>query len=101
MVKLGTLLLTALLGGAAAFAHVPKTASPPPKADLALLEFLGSWQTSDGKWVDPMTFARIDPDKLTAEHARHSGKPVPPAKAGGPGSTPPASDESRDVWHAG
>ena len=101
MAKFSALFLAALLGGAAAFASAPKTAAPPPKADPALLEFLGSWQTSDGKWVDPMTFARIDPDKLAAEHARHTGKPLPPSKSGNPGGTPPGGDEGRDSWHAG
>ncbi|MHB8425255.1 MAG: hypothetical protein ACYDB9_08900 [Gammaproteobacteria bacterium] len=50
---------------------------PPPKVDTALLEFIGTWQTSDGRSVDPMTFARIDPGKLAAEKARREGKPLP------------------------
>lgn len=100
MVKFSALLLAALLGGASVFAQAPKT--PLPKADPALLEFLGSWQTSDGKWVDPMTFARIDPDKLTAERTRHDGKPLPSSKAAGhPGNTPPGGEETRGVWYAG
>lgn len=101
MAKFAAVFLGTLLCSAAVFAQAPKAATPPPKADPALLEFLGSWQTSDGKWVDPMTFARIDPEKLADEHARHTGKPVPPTKSGNPGNTPPGGDESRSSWHAG
>lgn len=46
------------------------------KPDPALLEFLGTWESPDGQWVDPMTFARINPDKMP-----HNGKP--PVGAGG------------------
>ena len=99
MAKLfSALSLAALLCGAAAFAGTTKNAAPlPPKADPALLEFLGSWQGSDGKWVDPMTFARIDPARLVAEHARHTGKPLTPAKGANPGNTPPGGDASRGL----
>lgn len=100
MAKFAVLYLAALLAGAAAFAGPAKTAAPaapPPKADPALLEFLGSWQGSDGKWVDPMTFARIDPARLVAEHARRTGKPLTPPKGANPGNTPPGGDESRDL----
>ncbi|MDE2070091.1 MAG: hypothetical protein KGJ04_02350 [Gammaproteobacteria bacterium] len=102
MAKSAALLLAALLCGSVAYAKTPKpAASPPPKADPALLEFLGSWQASDGTWVDPMTFARIDPDKLAAEHARHTGKPVPPSKKANPDGTPPGAEQGRASWHAG
>lgn len=101
MVKSAVLLMAALLCGSAAYAKTPKPAAPPPKADPALLEFLGSWQSSDGTWVDPMTFARIDPEKLTAEHARQTGKPVPPSKKANPDGTPPGAEQSRASWHAG
>lgn len=30
----------------------PRDAEPAP--DMEFLEFLGSWQTHDGKWVDPL-----------------------------------------------
>jgi len=95
MAKFPTLLVAVLLLIAPAFAATQRTPTPPPKADPALLEFLGSWQTSDGKWVDPMTFARIDPNKLAAEHARHTGKPLPPPKDLNPGNTPSGDEETR------
>ena len=101
MAKSAALLLAALLCGGAAYAKTPKPAAPPPKADPALLEFLGSWQASDGTWVDPMTFATIDPDKLAAEHARHTGKPLPPSKKTNPDGTPPGAEQSRALWYAG
>lgn len=36
----------------------------PP--DLALLEFLGSWEDADGAWIDPLQLA----DELTSEDDR-------------------------------
>ena len=81
MVKHGWLVPAVLLVAFPVFAAEQKPAPAPPKADPELLEFLGSWQGSDGKWVDPMTFARIDPGKLAADKARHASKtPPPPAK---------------------
>ena len=47
------------------------------KPDPALLEFLGTWESPDGHWVDPMTFAKTDPDKLRQEKARRDGKLSP------------------------
>ncbi|MGA9852940.1 MAG: hypothetical protein WBR15_08430 [Gammaproteobacteria bacterium] len=95
MAKYAWLMVTALLCTVPVFAANPKPATPPPpKADPALLEFLGSWQGADGKWVDPMTFASIDPDKLAAENARREGKPLPP-KETPPGKTPPGDGTSR------
>ncbi len=48
----------------------PHAASPAPAqkaaVDPELLEFLADWQGADGSWVDPMTFARIDPTKVKA-----------------------------------
>lgn len=49
------------------------------KPDPALLEFLGTWESPDGHWVDPMTFAKTDPDKLRQEKARRDGKLSPAA----------------------
>jgi hypothetical protein len=48
------------------------------KPDPALLEFLGTWESPDGNWVDPMTFARIDPDKTRQDKAKQEGKLSPP-----------------------
>jgi hypothetical protein len=74
------LAIAILLCAAPVFAGEQKTVPPQPKVDPALLEFIGAWQASDGEWVDPMTFARIDPGKLTEEKARREGKTIPPAK---------------------
>ncbi|MGH8306655.1 MAG: hypothetical protein ACRER0_00125 [Gammaproteobacteria bacterium] len=81
MAKYTWLLVTALLFTVSVFAADPQpVTSPPQKVDPALLEFLGSWQTNDGQWVDPMTFARVDPDKLAKEKAHPENKTSPPAK---------------------
>jgi len=74
------LLMAALLFATSVFAADQKPVQPPPKADPELLEFLGTWQGSDGTWVDPMAFARIDPGKLTENRTTHEGKSTPPAK---------------------
>lgn len=67
-------------------ADSPKTPTPAAAPDPELVEFLADWQGADGRWVDPMTFARIDPARVTDE-ARHHGKiPVPAAGTGAPGS---------------
>jgi hypothetical protein len=67
-----------------------KHAVVAPKPDPALLEFLGTWESPDGRWVDPMTFARIDPDKTRQEKAKQDGKLPPsaskPADRNGGGS---------------
>ena len=97
MVKHAWLIVTALVLTIPAFAGNPKSASPlPPKVDPALLEFIGSWQASDGQWVDPMTFARIDPSKLAEEKARREGKALPPAKETLPDKLPP-DDGARGI----
>lgn len=77
MVKQAGLLMMALLLSAPAFAGHPESVPPAPKADPALLEFIGSWQSSDGKWVDPMTFVRVNPEKLAGEKSRRAGTPAP------------------------
>jgi hypothetical protein len=52
----------------------PRDDSPPPDADF--LEFLGSWHTGDGKWIDP--FQEDDPPVLeTNEPASTSPRDVP------------------------
>lgn len=94
MVKFAWLVPAFMLAAAPALA-VNRTPPKPPvtvqKPDPALLEFLGTWQSPDGRWVDPMTFARIDPDKTQQDKNRREGKlPVttkPPSKieAGGSG----------------
>ncbi len=55
-------------------------------ADPMVLDFMADWQGSDGQWVDPMTFARIDPAKVRADDAKRHGKtPIPaPVSDGAP-----------------
>lgn len=72
------MLLPALVLAATPVFAAPKAAAGHPvtarKPDVALLEFLGTWEAKDGHWVDPMTFARIDPDKAVRDQARRQGK---------------------------
>lgn len=35
----------------------PRNSGPPPDADF--LEFLGSWHTGDGRWVDPFHVGEV------------------------------------------
>jgi hypothetical protein len=65
----------------------PKHHPAAQKPDPALLEFLGTWESRDGRWVDPMTFARIDPDKTQQDKARQDGKLPETAK-------PPNKDDA-------
>ena len=56
-------------------AKAPVVAAPP---DPALLEFLVDWQDAAGQWVDPQTFAQIDPAEVAARDA-HARSKVPAA----------------------
>jgi hypothetical protein len=93
MVKLVWLVPALALATAPALA-AHKTPSKHPvaaqKPDPALLEFLGTWESPDGRWVDPMTFARIEPDKAQQDKARRDGKlpaaAKPPSKGDDGGS---------------
>jgi len=86
----------------AALAVVPLLAAPPspvakpvPVApDDQLLEFLADWQGADGKWVDPLTFAAIDPAKLSAAKTAPPKKVPAPATHIAPGNQP-AKDAGR------
>ncbi len=70
--------------------HAPAAAKT---ADAALIEFLADWQGKDGQWVDPLTFADIDPAKVKADAARRHGKS--PAPAGHSGAPPAAGEGGR------
>ncbi|HEX4301077.1 MAG TPA: hypothetical protein VH327_09415 [Gammaproteobacteria bacterium] len=78
-------------------AALPVHADSPPLAasDAKVLDFMADWQGDDGRWVDPMTFARIDPAKVKADDARRHGKPMPAAVS----KAAPAAGttEARDV----
>jgi len=54
--ELTGLLLTGLLAAG--------SSNPPPEpADPEMLEFLGSFETRDGKWVDPLSLNDREPEK--------------------------------------
>jgi len=54
--ELYALLLTGLLAAG--------SGNPPPEpADPEMLEFLGSFETRDGKWVDPLSLNDREPEK--------------------------------------
>ncbi|HEX5340693.1 MAG TPA: hypothetical protein VFX47_07405 [Gammaproteobacteria bacterium] len=78
MVKISWLVLVLMLLTVPAFAVDKPVQKQLPQADQkpdpALLEFLGTWESPDGSWVDPMTFARIDPDKTRQDKTRRDGK---------------------------
>lgn len=67
---------SALAAGKPPVKHHPVAVQKP---DPALLEFIGTWESPDGHWLDPMTFARTDPDKLRQQKARREGKLSPAA----------------------
>ena len=73
---------------AAGAAYGAATPSKGKAVDPELLEFLADWQGADGNWVDPMTFARIDPAKVKAHAPRNAPVPAP-----GSASASPASSE--------
>ncbi|MDE2234456.1 MAG: hypothetical protein KGL13_01885 [Gammaproteobacteria bacterium] len=90
MAKSVWMLMLGLLWAAGVYAADHKPAAPVPKVDPELLEFLGSWQGSDGGGVDPMMFARIDPKNISRNKTQKPAKPVPSVKQ------PP--NEPMEVW---
>ena len=38
----------------------PEIQAPGQEPDMILLEFLGSWETENGEWVDPMMWEHED-----------------------------------------
>ena len=60
--ELCALLLTGLLAAG--------SSNPPPEpADLEMLEFLGSFETRDGKWVDPLSLNDREPEETKPARA--------------------------------
>lgn len=51
--------------------------------DEELLEFLASWETDDGDWIDPFTFTEDEPEVNDDEKLVRGG-------------TPESSDETED-----
>lgn len=92
--------LTAVLLPGLCFAlplHAAGKPAPVPAvagaADPALIEFLADWQGKDGQWLDPLTFADIDPAKVQTDAAKRHGKA--PAPAGHSGAAPAAGEGGR------
>jgi len=50
----------------------PALAEPP---EPGLIEFLGTWETSDGQWVDPIDFAQKLEDATPNDDANDTGEP--------------------------
>jgi hypothetical protein len=72
---LGVFTAASLPGYAANTSKTPAATLPDPE----LLEFLVDWQDAAGHWVDPLTFAQIDPAAVAAHDARAHSKPPAPA----------------------
>ena len=94
-----TRVLAALLPGLLLSLPLHAAAKPAPahaastRADPALIEFLADWQGKDGQWVDPLTFADIDPAKVKADEAKRHGRSSAPA--GHSGAAPAAGEGGR------
>lgn len=72
----------------------PKVVTPAPvKVSPALLEFIGTWQTSDGQLVDPMMFASINFVQLQALPPQVRRASHPPASATGSSSDKTSAPE--------
>lgn len=56
------LLLSVVLFAAQSAAQPDMQTTPPP--DPELLEFLGSFATEEGDWVDPLLLAEVEPETL-------------------------------------
>ncbi|MBS0169757.1 MAG: hypothetical protein JSR62_05335 [Nitrospira sp.] len=72
--KTGLVLLACLAVGVAEAAPVP----PPPaeELDAELLDFLGSWQDEDGRWVDPFSVTN-DPVAQPGVESQSNRKDMP------------------------
>ncbi len=59
--ELCALLLTGLLAAG--------SSNPPPEpADLETLEFLGTFETQGGQWLDPLSLDDREPEKAKPAH---------------------------------
>jgi len=70
-------LFLALAAGPALAKDKPAAPAPAPQ-DASVLDFMADWQDDSGQWVDPMTFAKIDPAKIKADDAKRHGKTALP-----------------------
>lgn len=74
-----TLMMSVLLV-APLVAAAPPVAEPPP--DMDFLEFLGSWQTRDGRWVDPLQVEDLPPGELEPESDNRQNRGKKPTNPG-------------------
>ena len=49
----------------------PELVDPDLEGDLELLEFLGSWETDDGEWIDP-TMLADEPENIVPEDTQQN-----------------------------
>ena len=68
----------------------PEPAPQPEEPDVDFLDFLGSWQNDDGRWVDPFNIA----DELPARAGTES-KTDRPGPAAGPRNPSKNSQSNR------
>lgn len=84
-------------------AAAPADVESPP--DMEFLEFLGSWQTRDGGWVDPAQIEDLPPGEYEIErdHPTRDKKSTSPKKdrrpSGVTNEPSPSPDEERR-WHS-
>lgn len=91
-----SLLAGALLVAGAVAEAASQGGGPPP--DLELLEFLGGWQTEDGKTVDPFVLDEMPiPDEGEAARGvrKERGRQAP-APRSSPRSSPGPADSAED-----
>ena len=93
--RAGLLLLFCLAVGVAEAAPTPTPATEEPDAEL--LDFLGSWQDEDGRWVDPFALtgdrASQVPVESTSDHQRATAGVRKPAREN---PSTPAQDHPHD-----
>jgi hypothetical protein len=74
----------ALAAGPVLATDKPAPPASDSKRDAGVIGFMADWQDDSGQWLDPMTFARIDPAKVKADDAKRRGKTsLPPAVSQG------------------
>ncbi|MBA5870702.1 MAG: hypothetical protein GDA68_12005 [Nitrospira sp. CR2.1] len=93
----GLVFLVCLAVGVAEAALVQ--APPVEELDAELLDFLGSWQDDQGRWVDPFTKTEADNHVAPAPAEPKPDHHEPPEDARKPGRktpTMPTQDHARD-----
>jgi hypothetical protein len=68
------LVLLVLLSRPAMAADKPNPAKKTDKPDMALLEYLGEFETAKGKWIDPMDIQPEDTQAKSGGNEDHHEK---------------------------